>query len=530
MQYRRVRTTSARQGALAAVGVVVLAVGVALLTGLLGVGTKATGGAVRVNENLPVTAMDASGGFANNSPAIVADPSDSRFVVMANRLDAPDFNCALQLSGDHGRTYLPVDPITDLPPGAEKCYAPEVAFGADGTLYYLFVGLQGAGNQPMGAFISTSRDRGRTWNPPQQVLGPENFGVRMAIDPSLGNNGRIHLVWIQAADAPAGGFSPSPNPIMAAYSDDGGRTFSKPVQVSDPARSRVVGPTLTLGPDHAVHIAYYDLGDDAVDYQGLEGDVWQGTWSVVATTSTDGGRTFAPGSVVDDQIRPNERPILIFTMPPPALVADGNRLCAAWTDARTGDADAVLRCSTDAGKTWGGLQRLNDDPAGNGRTQYQPHLGFAPDGRLDAVFYDRRADSANVNNDVYYTYSTNGGRSFAANRRLTSDPSNTTVGQQYTNASATNLVEFGSRIGLLSTDDRAVAAWTDTRNTRFGTAQDVFSTVVAFPSGDAPQPTWARVLGAVLMLAGIACIVLAVGGARRRPDPASDDFAPEAGA
>ncbi|MDQ6948155.1 MAG: glycoside hydrolase [Actinomycetota bacterium] len=518
-----------------AVGLAAVVVGAALLIGLIGPNagraTPRVGGPVRVAEEVPVTTMNAGAGVASNSPSIVEDPADGRFVVMANRIDAPDFSCSLQVSGDHGRTWLPVEPVPDLPTGAEKCYAPEAAFDRNLTLYYLFVGLHGSGNQPMGAFIATSRDRGRSWSSPHQVLGAQNFGVRMAIDRSQGDLGRIHMVWIQAADAPAGGFSPSSNPILAAYSDDGGRSFSKPVRVSDPARRRVVGPALTLGPDHAVHVGYYDLGGDAVDYQGLEGATWQGKWSIVVTTSTDGGRSFGPGMVVDDQIGPDGRVILIFTMPPPALVAVADRsLCAAWTDARTGDADAVLRCSANRGRTWDPLRRLNDDPVGNGRTQYQPHVSVAPDGRLDAVFYDRRADPANVSNDVYYTYSTDGGRTFAPNRKLTSDSSNTMVGQQYTNASAQGLVEWGSRIGLLSTDERAVAAWTDTRNIQFGIAQDIFSTVVTFPATSRPPAPWFKVLGGILVVVGLGSVVLGASQHHRRQvTPGGPDATPSRG-
>ncbi|MDP9075287.1 MAG: glycoside hydrolase [Actinomycetota bacterium] len=514
-------------GLRAVLGVAAVAVGATLLSGRVNVGAEvASGSPPRVSEDLPVTAMNLGGGVANNSPSIVDDPADARFVVMANRLDAPDFSCALQVSGDHGRTWLPVNPVPDLPQGAEKCYAPEVAFDRGSTLHYLFVGLQGGGNQPMGAFITTSRDRGRSWSVPRQVLGPQNFGVRMAIDRSLSNGGRIHLVWIHADSTPGAGFSPTANPIMASHSDDGGRTFSTAVQVSDPARRRVVAPVLALGPNHAVNIAYYDLGDDAVDYQGLEGGVWSGTWSIVETTSTDGGRSFGPATVVDDRIVPDGRVMLIFTMPPPALVAVGDRrLCAAWTDARTGDPDAMLRCSDDR-RSWGVLVRLNDDPVGNGRTQYQPHLSVAPNGRIDAVFYDRRGDPQDMRNDVYYTFSTDGGHVFAYNRQLTSDSSSTAIGQQYTNPSAQGLVEFGSRVGLLSTDTRAVAAWTDTRNIRSGIAQDIFSTIVSYPTKAGSQPAWVRAVGGILAALGIA--FMAVAARRRRPKlaPAAADANP----
>lgn len=143
---------------------------------------------------------------ANNSPLLVEDPTEPRFVVMANRVDAPVFSCGLQVSGDAGRRWRSANPVPALPPGAERCYAPEVAFDREGVLYYLFIGLHGAGNEPMGAFLTTSRDRALTFSVPRRVLGPFNFGVRMAIDRTLGTSGRIHLTWLHAtSDPPTGG-------------------------------------------------------------------------------------------------------------------------------------------------------------------------------------------------------------------------------------------------------------------------------------------------------------------------------------
>ena len=468
-----------------------------------------------VLPDTPVTAMHLSQGPANNSPILVADPIDDRYIVMANRLDAPDFSCALQVSGDKGRTWQSVEVSPDLPAGVDKCYAGEAAFDGDGTLYFLFVGLKAPGNEPVGAYLSRSTDRGRTFSQPRQILTGFNYGVRLAIDPDRGDQGRIHLAWLHSgSDPPLGGMAPGTNPIQAAYSDDGGVTFSDPVQVSDPNRERVVAPSLALGPDGSVHVAYYDLQDDARDYQGLAGPTFEGNWSLVVSSSSDGGRTFGAGSLVDDAIGPDERVILIFTMAPAALAVDDERMCLAWTDARTGDADAVLRCSTDGGQSWGDLRRLNDDPSGKGRRQYQPRIGLAPDGRLDAVFYDRRNDDEGIFNEVMYTYSSDGGRTFADNRLLSAEPSNTFVGQRYAITSAEGLVEWGSRIGLLSLDNAAVAAWTDTRNSRGGTGQDLFATRVDFGGGD--DPVWPRAVGGVLIVGGALALGL---GARRRVEP-----------
>lgn len=476
--------------------------GLALLTGIMPV-SRASGDAPQVMDEVPVTPMNLGIGPANNSPALVADPTDPRFVVMPNRLDAPDFGCALQVSGDGGRSWLSADPVPALPTGAEKCYAPDAAFDKGGVLYYLFVGLMTPGNEPMGAFLTRSHDRGRTFSAPRQVLGRHNFGVRMAIDPTVGDKGRIHVVWLEAtSDPPLGGFGPPPNPILAAYSNDGGETFSIPVQISPSDRARVVAPSLILGPDQAVHVGYYDLGNDARDYNGLEGPTWEGNWSVLVASSFDGGKSFGPSRLVDDAVVPPERVMLIFTMPPPTLAARRDEVCIAWTDARYGDADALLRCSPDKGTTWGASRRLNDDPMGNGRTQQLPKLTLAPNGRMDAVFLDRRDDPEDVSNKVYYTFSTNSGESFAPNVALTGKPSNSRIGQEYVNVSAQGQVEFGSRLALLSRESTVVAAWPDTRNSNpLTTEQDIFATEVRLPYDGSQSP--------VLRLAGIG--LLAVG-------------------
>ncbi|MDQ6948422.1 MAG: hypothetical protein M3256_19730, partial [Actinomycetota bacterium] len=111
--------------ATAVLGAVMVVAGVVMVTGLA---WRRPGGRPQVGIERPLTAMNLETGPANNSPLVVEDPSEARFVVLANRLDAPDFGCALQLSGDGGNRWAPAEPVPRLPPGADKCYAPEVAF------------------------------------------------------------------------------------------------------------------------------------------------------------------------------------------------------------------------------------------------------------------------------------------------------------------------------------------------------------------------------------------------------------------
>lgn len=435
----------------------------------------------RIGEDTPATAMDLSVGAGNTSPAIVADPRQPQFAVMASRVEIPDFSCALELSGDGGRSWISANPVTHLPAGADKCYAPEAAFDRQGRLYYLFVGLAGAGNQPMGVYLTTSTDHGATFGDPKMILGPANFSVRMLIDPTVGVVGRIHLVWLHAGEPPPlGGFPTTPNPILSSYSDDMGATFTTPVQVNANDQRRVLAPALALGPHHHVHVAYYDLLDDARDYQGLEGPVWDGTWALDVATSSDGGRTFGKREVVSADLVPSERIMLVFTMPPPALVAWSSHVCLAWSDSRNGDPDVFTRCST--GGRWSPLVRVNRDGIGNGHRQYLPRLGVSPGGRLDIVYLDR-PDALGRYNQTTYTYSTNGGRSFHPPIAISAHVSDTRIGAQYGVVSAAGQVEFGSRLGLLSLRNSVVAAWPDTRNsTLSSTSQDIFTATVQLSS------------------------------------------------
>jgi hypothetical protein len=64
-----------------------------------------------VQPEVPVSLADLARQSANNSPLLVAHPTNKRFVVLANRLDAPQFGCALHVSGTGGRSWWTIDPV-----------------------------------------------------------------------------------------------------------------------------------------------------------------------------------------------------------------------------------------------------------------------------------------------------------------------------------------------------------------------------------------------------------------------------------
>lgn len=460
-------------------------------------GTPPPGAKVEAGRDVPVTAMDNRLTPANNSPVLALDPGDADVVVAANRRDAPEPGCILHITRDGGRGWLPTPAVPMLPEAADRCYAPQVAFGPDRVLYVVFLVLRGIDARPVGVYLATSNDQGRSFSVPRQVAGPNAVMVTIALDPSVRPKGRLHLGWVQAnSPPPPHALPPPPNPIMATFSEDGGRSFSTAVEVSDAQRQRVLAPVLAIGKD-AVHVGYYDLGEDDIDYRALPGPVWQFPWSLVVATSIDGGRHFGRGVVAEAAVTPPGRVADVFSLALPALAADGRgNLYVGWHDARNGDWDVFVRRSSDSGRFWAGPTRLGAAAAsGRKRHQYLVSLTVAPGSHVGAVFYDRSDDPRNRRSHVVYTFSSDRARTFARPIRLSTQASPRVA---------------GDRLALTASASSWVASWVDSRNaTPFSPGvQDIFANRVDVPEATKRRtPAW-PLLAAVATVAGTGMVIL----------------------
>ncbi len=442
---------------------------------------------------------------AHNSPTVVRSPVDAANLAVANRIDTPSFSCALHVSSDGGARWSQIS-IPEPEGEAPKCFAPDVAFGADGTLYLSFVTLEGRGNVPSAAWIATLGRGSEVLSPPVKTPLPElSFQVRLVADPITPK--RVYLTWLQAADTGVLRFTGPGNPIQFARSDDGGSTWEPPVRVSDQARGRVLAPSLAPGPGRELYVLYLDLGEDTLDYEGGHeghgGPPYPGRWQLILSRSLDGGSTWEE-TVVEDALVPTERLVALFP-PYPSLAVDrsSGRVYAAFQDGRLGDPDVRVWASGDRGATWEGPSRVNDTPERDRRAQYLPELAVSPTGRLDVVYYDRRSDPGNVLNEVSFQSSVDGGRSFAPRVRLSDRPFDSRIGF----GSERELPDLGSRLGLLSAGSRALAVWTDTRaGTEASNKQDLASAFVAVTERSGPS----RLVRDALRYAGLGLAVLGV--------------------
>jgi hypothetical protein len=77
--------------------------------------------------------------------------------------------------------------------------------------------------------------------------------------------------------------------------------------------------------------------------------------------------------------------------------------------------DVMFVRSTDGGLTFSAPRRINDDPVNPSKWHWFGTLSVAPNGRLDAVWYDTRNAANNTDSQLFYSFSTDGGVTWAPN-------------------------------------------------------------------------------------------------------------------
>jgi hypothetical protein len=185
--------------------------------------------------------------------------------------------------------------------------------------------------------------------------------------------------------------------------------------------------------------------------------------------------------------------------------------------------------SSDGGRSWSDPVTVNDEQPHHewSYNQFFPSVAVAPNGRIDVAWYDYRNDVAydpedesNALQDVYASYSRDGGRSWTPNYRVSDRLIDRRVGVWDT---------FGVRgpIGVAATDEAMYVAWSDTRNgDQADGAQDVYATRARFAApgelfaGEPATATQSLMwvgsgVGGALLVGGV-LLMLTTRAARRR--------------
>lgn len=132
--------------------------------------------------------------------------------------------------------------------------------------------------------------------------------------------------------------------------------------------------------------------------------------------------------------------------------------------------DVMFVRSTDGGQTFSAPVRVNDDPVNHNKWHWFGTLAVAPNGRIDSLWLDSRNAVNNTDSQLFYSYSVDGGMTWAANVAV-SNPFNPFLGYPNQN-------KLGDYLTVVSDNTGGNVAYAAT----FNGEQDVYYVRVA-PAG-----------------------------------------------
>ena len=426
-----------------------------------------------------------------NEPTLAVNPLDPEHVVLGSH--DYDTACVVSyVSFDGGENW--VGPFhTNLLPEDSVCSDPVLAFDRKGNLYYAYLSI---GVRPLrvgqlvflaevsSAAVSVSRDGGMTWEGPYiastgHVIPRQDSA---AID-------FIDKIWIGVGPDPE---NPEKDIIYVTYTNfrtifpymdeypfvaapfvevsinlvssrDGGQTWSEPIRISpvyryfagEIDRPLVQGSNIAVANDGTLYVAYYD---------SMEDGPFRGLFTPYVVVSKDGGRSFrGPYAVVPGGMWEQDfflKPTYFrswASMFPFVDVSpfDSNEVYIVFgaLGEKYGDnSDVFFSKSTDGGRTWSEPRRLNDDLTLN--NQFFPTLDVSPNGTIHVIWGDMRDDPNNYRYHIYYTRSGDRGETWLENSRVSDFPSNPGKGIP---------TFIGDYWAIKSTNNDVYIAWTDSR-------------------------------------------------------------------
>jgi hypothetical protein len=146
--------------------------------------------------------------------------------------------------------------------------------------------------------------------------------------------------------------------------------------------------------------------------------------------------------------------------------------------------DVMFVRSTDGGLTFSAPHKVNDDPVNPSKWHWFGTFAVAPNGRLDAVWYDTRNAANNTDSQLFYSYSTDAGLTWSSNVAV-SNAFNPFEGYPNQN-------KIGDYITIVSDETGGNVAYAATFNfnpQRNQHEEDVYYVRVSPSGGGTPTPT-----------------------------------------
>jgi hypothetical protein len=320
--------------------------------------------------------------------------------------------------------------------------------------------------------IARSQDGGATWSPRGVIKNSWNTGdvedkEFLAIDNHPGSPyfGRLYSCWNHNNDQ------------VLAFSTDGGANWTQRDLPAPPQGGIDITCDMAVQKNGTVHLVLSTISCNNVDCQNeylyhLRSTDGGNTWSAPSLVAATNFVSFSSGSCPSAQDFRCLGTLGAIDIDNTAGPCDGT-VYIAYADFATGsnaeNMDVLVRRSTDGGATWSAAVKANDDATSN--IQFNPFMSVDPvKGQPMLAWVDGRNDPNNLAMDVYASRSTNCGKNFKKNVKVTqpsNEFNNSTI--SYTNESSAanplrNGNQFGDYMGIDARNGTAYVAWTDSRH------------------------------------------------------------------
>jgi ribosomal protein L35AE/L33A len=303
-------------------------------------------------------------------PSIAADPGSNVHIFWQD-LSPGNNEIMYKKSTDKGSTWGALNRMTWNSGSSQK---PVVA--QDSTNVYLAWYDDSSGNDEI--MFKKSTDGGTTWGAIKRITWNAGDSIMPALAAA---GGYVHLIW---NDDSSGN-----DEILYKRSMDGGTTWGAIIRITwNTGASKA--PAVVADNCNRVHIAWYDNspGNDEIMYK----------------RSTDLGSTWGSINRITWNSGSSVLPFLAET-------SSNNDVYLIWNDDSSGNDEIMFKKSSDAGTTWGAINRMT----WNGGASLKPVVAADEGNNVYIAWYDDTPG----NYEIYYKQSTDSGSTWGALFRMT---------------------------------------------------------------------------------------------------------------
>ena len=407
--------------------------------------------------------VDANGmnitGDAANEPSIAVDPSNHNRMVIGWR----QFNSVTSNFRQGGYGYTTDGGLTWTFPGVleNNVFRSDPVLYADDQGRFFYLSLL---NNPYPTTMWRSTDGGMTFPTQSPATGGDKEWFVIDRNPASMGYGFQYQFWDYATPYGTREFS---------RSTDGGFTWMDPINI--PQRPQWGTPDVQSNGD--------------LFFGGVSESLTQ-FWCIRSTNAKNGAVTptfdrvtqVNMGGIIDyfGLVNPEGLIGQAFLAVDRSGTNTNNNIYMLASVQPTGfntGSEVMFVRSTDSGATFSAPFRVNDDPINHNKWHWFGTLAVAPNGRIDSVWFDTRNAANNTDSQLFYSYSTDGGVTWAPNVAVT-PPFNPFVGYPNQN-------KLGDYITIVSDNTGGDVAYAAT----FNNEQDVYYVRVAPAGGPTPTPT-----------------------------------------